>query len=157
MEVVGECDNSLAAVVAIHEARPPLIFLDVQMPGLDGFGVLAALDLNPMPQVVFVTAHDAFALRAFEVHALDYLLKPFDADRFAKVMERARQQLQRNEPDAWEARLRKLLAETQPTTQPLKRLFIQQNERAFFLPVETLCRIEAARNYIQLFTTSGES
>lgn len=156
-DVVGECDNGLAAVEAIHKSRPDLIFLDVQMPGLDGFGVLAALDLNPMPQVVFVTAHDEFALRAFEVHALDYLLKPFDADRFAKVLERARHQLNRNDPHGWEARMRKLLADLQPTSQPLTRLFIQQNERAFFLPVENLCRIEAAKNYIHLFTTTGES
>lgn len=157
VEIVGECDNGLAAVEAIQTLRPDLIFLDVQMPGLDGFGVLAALDLDPLPQIVFVTAHDEFALRAFEVHALDYLLKPFDTDRFAKVMERARQQLHRNEPDGMETRMRKLLAEMQPPSQPLQRIFIQQNERAFFLPVEHLCRIEAAKNYINLVTITGET
>lgn len=155
IEIVGECSNGLEAVEMIQQAQPDLIFLDVQMPGLDGFGVLAALELEPMPQVVFVTAHDEFALRAFEVHALDYLLKPFDADRFAKVLTRARKQLQHRTPDDLDDRMRKLLAELQP--KPLTRLFIQQNERAFFLPVENISRIEAAKNYINLHTTTGES
>lgn len=156
-EVIGECANGLEAVTAIRQMHPDLIFLDVQMPGLDGFGVLAALEREPLPQIVFVTAHDEFALRAFEVQALDYLLKPFDADRFAKVLKRARQQLLHNKSDRLEARMRELLAEIKPSSQPLTRLFIQQNERAFFLPVENLCRIEAAKNYLRLFTTNGET
>jgi len=78
LELVGECADGREAVAAIQKQAPDLIFLDIQMPELDGFAVLDALDLDPMPVIVFVTAHDKFALRAFEVHALDYLLKPFD-------------------------------------------------------------------------------
>src|SRR4051794_34178698 len=83
--VVGECDDGHKAVAAIREHRPDLIFLDVHMPELDGFGVLAALGGDSVPAVIFVTAYDRYALRAFEFHALDYLLKPFDRERFARA------------------------------------------------------------------------
>src|ERR1044071_6759260 len=78
MEIVGECADGTEALATAGQERPDLIFLDVQMPELDGFGVIAALEGTPMPAVIFVTAYDRFALKAFEVHALDYLLKPFD-------------------------------------------------------------------------------
>src|SRR6266446_10360265 len=95
IEMVGECANGREAVSAIKRHSPDLVFLDVQMPELDGFGVLAELKDEPMPAIIFVTAHDQFALRAFEVHALDYLLKPFDSGRFRKALERARERIQR--------------------------------------------------------------
>jgi len=85
IEVVGEAGDGREAITIIQSVKPDLIFMDVQMPGLDGFGVIDAIDAQTMPQVVFVTAHDQFALRAFEVHALDYLLKPFDLARFRKI------------------------------------------------------------------------
>jgi two-component system, LytTR family, response regulator len=150
VEVIGECSNGAEAVEAIQRLRPELIFLDVQMPGLDGFGVLAELKLEPLPQVVFVTAHDEFALRAFEVHALDYLLKPFDPDRFSKVLTRARAQLQRNGPDELEAQMRKLLAELRREQPYLERLLIEQDGRAFFLLVARIRWVEAARNYVNV-------
>ncbi|MCI0662627.1 MAG: response regulator, partial [Acidobacteria bacterium] len=81
-EIVGEAETGLAAVRVIEESQPDLVFLDVQMPGLDGFGVIEALKISPLPQIVFITAYDHFALKAFEVHAIDYLLKPFDQSRF---------------------------------------------------------------------------
>ena len=90
-DVVGECDSGLAAVEVIRRVAPDLVFLDVQMPGLDGFGVVQQVGADRMPMVVFVTAYDAHALRAFEVHALDYLLKPIDDERFARAVDRARQ------------------------------------------------------------------
>src|SRR5215208_4190675 len=94
-EVVGECGSGEEAVARIEADDPDLVFLDVQMPGLDGFGVLESIGSNgdKMPAVVFVTAYDQFALRAFEAHALDYLLKPFEAERFGKALDRVRQQL----------------------------------------------------------------
>jgi two-component system LytT family response regulator len=92
--VVGESRNGSEAVRAIRAARPDLVFLDVEMPGLDGFGVLRALAPGPLPLVVFVTAFDDYAVRAFEVHAVDYLIKPFSDRRFADTLSRARQQLQ---------------------------------------------------------------
>ena len=91
--VAGECINGREAVAAIHETAPDLLFLDVQMPELDGFGVLREVGTDGVPSVVFVTAYDQYALRAFEVHALDYLLKPFSDDRFRESLERAKAQV----------------------------------------------------------------
>src|SRR5688572_5330252 len=93
-EVVGEAETGPEAVRLIESMTPDLIFLDIQMPGLDGFEVLAAVREIPQPQVIFITAYDHFALKAFEVHALDYLLKPFDQARFGKVLDRARDHFQ---------------------------------------------------------------
>src|SRR5262245_48515982 len=90
IEIIGECADGRQAVATVEELRPDLLFLDVQMPLLDGFGVLEALGVEQLPAVIFVTAHDRYALRAFEVHALDYLLKPFDRDRFHKALQRAK-------------------------------------------------------------------
>src|SRR5213080_4235799 len=96
IEIAAECANGFEAVKAIAETAPDLVFLDVQMPKLDGFEVLELLD--PVPAIVFVTAYDQYAMRAFDAHAVDYLLKPFDAARFARALERARQRLgQRSE------------------------------------------------------------
>jgi two-component system, LytTR family, response regulator len=149
LEIVGEAASGREAVQAIECERPDLVFLDVQMPGLDGFGVLAALDFEPLPQVVFVTAHDQFALRAFEVHALDYLLKPFDAGRFQKVLDRAREHLRRRRDSGGEE-LSRLLAQLTGKPRYLERLLIHVDERAFFLQVERIQWIGAARNYVTL-------
>ncbi len=153
LEIVGEAGNGGEAVQAIERERPDLVFLDVQMPGLDGFGVLTALDFEPLPQVVFVTAYDQFALRAFEVHALDYLLKPFDADRFQKVLERARDHLRRDRDRGEE--LSRLLAQLSGKPRYLERLLIHAGESAFFLQVERIHWLEAARNYVKLHTDGG--
>src|SRR5437867_9331153 len=93
IELVGECADGRQAVEAIKEKAPELIFLDIQMPELDGFAVLEAVAAEPMPVIVFVTAHDKFALKAFEVHAVDYLLKPFDRERFESALNRALEQV----------------------------------------------------------------
>lgn len=150
IEIVGEACDGREAIAAIQRERPDLIFLDVQMPGLDGFGVLTALDVQPMPQVVFVTAHDQFALRAFEVHALDYLLKPFDLKRFRKVLSRARAQLQRIGANDLDDRMSKLLKEIRAGERYAERLLIKAEERAFFLQVDQICWIEAAKNYVNI-------
>src|SRR5579864_5321938 len=97
VELVGECADGRQAVASIHELSPDLIFLDIQIPELDGFGVLEAINSEPMPVIVFVTAHDKFALRAFEVHAVDYLLKPFDRERFEKDLSRATERVKQRE------------------------------------------------------------
>src|SRR6185436_12350640 len=99
VEIVGEAENGLEAVERIAELAPDLVFLDVQMPELDGFGVIEAVGVGEMPHVVFVTAFDEYALRAFEVRALDYLLKPFTPERFAAVMDRARAEFARTSSD----------------------------------------------------------
>jgi two-component system LytT family response regulator len=153
IEVLGERGGGSEAVEAIESERPDLVFLDVQMPELDGFGVIAALNMQRLPQIVFVTAHDQFALRAFEVHALDYLLKPFDQDRFRKVLGRARDFLARDRREDLDERMNKLLDEVRAGgVRYAERLLINSNGRAFFLQVERIDHVEAAKNYVRIHT-----
>jgi two-component system LytT family response regulator len=135
VEIVGEAATGREAVAAIKRASPDIVFLDIQMPGLDGFAVVDAIERDGGPYVVFVTADDSKALRAFEVGAVDYLLKPFTAERFAQVLERARERI--NRPPA--------VASERPA---LKRLLVTNNGRASFLQVDRIDRIEAERNYV---------
>jgi two-component system, LytTR family, response regulator len=140
VEIVGEASTGREAVAAIKRTSPDIVFLDIQMPGIDGFGVVDAVDRDGGPYVVFVTADDSKALRAFEVGAVDYLLKPFTPDRFSQVLERARERLAK--PAAAE-----LSSNGRP---PLKRLLVSSNGRALFLSVDRIDRIEAERNYVVL-------
>ena len=153
-EIVGEAENGIEAVERISELRPDLVFLDVQMPELDGFGVIDAIGIDSMPHVVFVTAFDEYALKAFEVRALDYLLKPFTPERFAAVMDRARVEVARA-GDAGGSDLRgkleALLAAVTPgRSRYLQRILVHQANRALLLPVERIDRVEADRNYVRL-------
>lgn len=154
--VIDECTNGEEAVAAIHARTPDLVFLDVQMPLLDGFAVLEAVGVAQMPVVIFVTAYDQYALQAFDVHALDYLLKPFDRERFQKALGRARVHLRRQGLDALSGRLEALLADYQAEGQPaqettsLKRLAVKTGGQVFFLNVEEIDWIEAAGNYAGL-------
>src|ERR1043165_302645 len=108
IEIIAECGNGRDAVRLIEEQKPDLVFLDIQMPELDGFGVIEAVGLERLPAIVFVTAYDKYALRAFDVHALDYLLKPFDPERFATALARARVQIERKEISDLSERLQSL-------------------------------------------------
>jgi two-component system LytT family response regulator len=148
--IVGECGDGRQAVNDLRQLEPDLVFLDVQMPALDGFGVLEALDNERLPAVIFVTAHDRYALRAFEVHALDYLLKPFDRERFQKALERVRNQLEHAETAASRQRLLALLEDVQAARKPLQRVVIKSEGRVFFVRVEDIDWIEAAGNYLRL-------
>jgi two-component system LytT family response regulator len=143
-EVIGEASDGAEAIASIARLRPDLVFLDVQMPKFDGFEVAAALTL-PLPEIVFVTAHDQFALKAFEVHALDYLLKPYDEDRLLKVLERVRER--RRAGDVVE-RLQRLIADLQQTY--TERILITENERSFFVAISDIAWIEASRNYLMI-------
>src|SRR5262249_43175512 len=113
VEVVGKCANGQEALSAIRSLLPDLVFLDVQMPGLDGFGVLSRLDASRLPLIVFVTAYDRHAVRAFEAHALDYLLKPFEYGRLREAVRRARAQLNQRARTEQTTRLTALLEELQ--------------------------------------------
>ena len=148
--VVGECGDGQQAVTLINELQPDLLFLDVQMPVLDGFGVVESLDIDRMPAIIFVTAYDRYAIRAFEVHALDYLLKPFDRDRFQRALSRARDELSRQEKKASTEKLLELLEDVQTQRKPLQRLVIKAAGRVFFLRLEEIDWIEAAGNYVKL-------
>src|ERR1700722_9939290 len=109
-EIAGEAGDGAEAIAAVERLRPDVVFLDVQMPKLDGFQVASALK-PPLPEIVFVTAHDQFALKAFEVHALDYLLKPYDEDRLLKVLDRVRERRKGTGGRELMERLQRLLAE----------------------------------------------
>jgi two-component system LytT family response regulator len=117
IEVIGEAANGREAIQLVRKERPALVFLDVQMPELDGFGVLAELSEEERPAVVFVTAYDKFALKAFDVHAIDYLLKPFDKERFQTALHRALDHLSRQKPQAIHDQLSALLQELRPASQ----------------------------------------
>jgi len=154
VEIVGEADNGADAVERIADLQPDLVFLDVQMPELDGFGVIDAIGVQSMPHVVFVTAFDEHALRAFEVRALDYLLKPFTPERFSAVMDRARSQ--RSKASSAEAdQLREKLDALMSTVaggrpRYLQRVLVHHANKAFLLPVDRIDRVEADRNYVRL-------
>ena len=150
LEVVGECNNGRDAIAAIQRLSPDLVFLDVQMPGLDGFGVLAELQTERLPLVVFVTAFDRHAIRAFEVHALDYLLKPFEYDRLRQAVRHARTQLAQGPDAADQTRLISLLEELHNRGQSWNRLAIRDAGRIVFLQPDQIDWIEADGNYVRL-------
>src|SRR5499426_4352929 len=125
IEVIGECANGREAVAVIQREVPDLVFLDIQMPRMDGFGVIEAVGVKRMPQVIFVTAYDEHALRAFEVSALDYLLKPIDGARFFEALERARNRIRGNNLEAISERLRQMMATLKAERKYLERLSIK--------------------------------
>ena len=155
VDVVGECSNGRDAVTAIHERAPDLVFLDVQMPELDGFAVVSAIGAQRMPVTVFVTAFDQYALKAFEAHALDYLTKPFDRERFQTSLGRAKQQVQlrrkasQSNP-ALNDRLMALLSDFEKRQQYADRLMVKTAGRVLFLRVEEIDWVEAAGSYVRL-------
>lgn len=148
VEVAGECGDGASAIAAIEEHEPDLVFLDVQMPEADGFEVVRAVGPERMPPVIFVTAFDQYALRAFDVHACDYLLKPFDRQRFAAALQRARGRLREKRsatPD-----LRALLEELRPAPRFAGRLVIRDGGRVLFLGTDEIDWIGAAGNYVEI-------
>jgi two-component system LytT family response regulator len=164
VDVVAVCANGPDAVRTVREARPDLLFLDVQMPEMDGFGVLQALGGDGLPQVVFVTAYDQYAIQAFEVHALDYLLKPYTPARLSAAVRRAARQIAA--PRATPAdRLTELLEHLERERRELgarlgggapaqpahtTRMLVKNGERMFFVPVEKIDWLEAEGNYVRL-------
>ena len=146
VEITGECDAGAAAIEAIESSIPDLVFLDIQMPEVDGFAVMEAIGRERMPRVIFVTAYDQYAVRAFEVHALDYLLKPFDRERFDEALHRAKQELQ---SPAWTERMFALLQESRGG-EYLQRVIIRNQGRVFFLTAGEIDWLEAQGNYVNL-------
>ena len=154
LEVIAECQNGTEAVDSITHLQPDLVFLDVQMPGATGFQVIETVGPARMPLVVFVTAFDKYALRAFDVHALDYLLKPFDRERFEQTLARARQQLERRASSDLERRLLELVQDLKGPTHRLERFVIKSGGRVFFVRSDEIDWIEAAGNYVKLHVGS---
>jgi two-component system LytT family response regulator len=149
IEVVGECGSGPQAVEAVRSIAPDLLFLDVQMPGMDGFGVLEELRDERMPFVIFVTAYDKYAVKAFEVRALDYLLKPFHRERFSRATERAKAQL-RDAAGDFKAQLRDLIQELRPQTHYLERILVKTSGTVLFLKTGEIDWISAEENYVRL-------
>ena len=157
IEVVGECADGAQAVAAIERLEPELVFLDVQIPVMDGFGVIRAVTPQRMPMVVFTTAYDEYALRAFEVHALDYLLKPFDGPRFLRTLERARERLERQRAGDLGKRLLAMVQDLKPErSQNADRLVVKSGGRIYFIRIDEIDWIDAAGNYVRLHV-KGES
>jgi two-component system LytT family response regulator len=150
IEVVGEAANGREAVGAIWSLTPDLVFLDVQMPQMDGFEVVEEIGDERMPAVVFVTAFDEFALRAFEVNALDYLLKPFEEERLSKTVERVKRQLKKGERGSLEEKLLKLLDEVPERSEYVKRIPVKTAQYTVLVVVEDIDWVGGAGNYLEL-------
>jgi two-component system LytT family response regulator len=157
IDVVGEARDGEEAVSAILAHAPDLVFLDIQMPKMDGFEVIKTIGPENMPLVVFVTAYDQHALKAFDVRALDYLLKPFDRERFAESIGRVRQAIERSGSDEIGRRLLELVRELKPGgAQRSDRLVIKSAGRLFFLRIDEIDWVEAAGNYVKLHVGTDE-
>lgn len=150
IEIVGMPASGPEAVQAINELAPDLVFLDVRMPELDGFGVLAAIDPAQMPVIIFVTANDDFALRAFDVHALDYLVKPCTTDRFQTALHRARRQIHRNKSGETQRRMGALLDDIKARPKLAERLPVKSEGKIIFVRLSDIDWVEAADNYVKL-------
>ena len=149
VEVAGVASSGLEAVDCIRHKAPDLVFLDLQMPGLDGFGVIEAIGVERMPATVFVTAFDEYAVRAFEVQALDYLLKPFGRQRFQAALARARRHLERERQGAMAGRLAELLQMRRPG-EGRERILVKSGGRVSFIEIDSIDWVEAEGNYVRL-------
>ena len=150
VEVVGECPDGLSAVRAVRELAPDLLFLDVQMPEMDGFQVLREVGPELVPAVIFVTAYDQFALQAFDVHAVDYLLKPFGRERFHGAVERAKKQIRQRLTGDADGRVRALLDDVGAAPKYPKRLAVKSSGVTVILAVDEIDFVEGAGNYLRI-------
>lgn len=151
VQILGEARNGVEALERIRELRPDLVLLDVQMPGVDGLAVVAALEPEERPAIVFVTAHGEHAIRAFDLHAVDYLLKPFDAERFATSLRRARARMAEEKVD----RLEELLATLEHARAYPERLLLKQQGTVVVVLADDIDWIEAADNYVKIHARTG--
>jgi two-component system LytT family response regulator len=151
VRMLGEARNGEEALERIRELRPDLVFLDIRMPGMDGLAVVAALEPEERPAIVFVTAHGEYAIQAFDMHAVDYLLKPFDAERFATALRRARGRLSEGTADRLEA----LLATLRPAPAYAERLLLKHEGTVVVVPSNDIDWIEAADNYVNVHARTG--
>jgi two-component system LytT family response regulator len=149
LEIVGECCSGAEAVQAIQSSHPNLVLLDVQMPDFSGTDVVREVGTSKMPAVIFITAYDEYAVQAFELNAVDYLLKPFDEQRFRRSIERARERVSSENHSGLAERLAALLDETRK--QWAEKLVVRNGERYEFVPTGTIDWIESANNYVELY------
>jgi two-component system, LytTR family, response regulator len=155
--IVAEAHDGVHAVELIEEMKPDLVFLDIQMPELDGFGVIKEIGVEGMPTTIFVTAYDEFALKAFEVHAFDYLLKPIESERFAEALDRARTQIALKDTTDSGDKLRRLLESLQPNKQMLQRLAIKSTGKITFVNTADIEWIQANGDYVWIHAQGKKS
>lgn len=150
---IREARNGIEAVAAIRKAPPDLVFLDIQMPEMDGFAVVREIGAESMPSIVFVTAHDRFAIQAFDINAIDYLLKPVTRERFAQGLERAKTRMNSRLPEKSKREILSLLESVATPQRYVKRLAVRSAGKTLFVNVEQIDWIEAAENYVKLHAT----
>lgn len=151
LEIVDVCANGIEAIASVKKKSPDLIFLDIQMPEMSGFEVVEKINTKNLPGIIFVTAYDEFALRAFELHALDYLLKPFNRDRFLSAVDHARETLRSSEQSEITAeQIRTMVSTLHKKENPLDRIIVKTNGRIIFLKLSDIDWIEAAGNYVKV-------
>lgn len=151
IEIAAECRNGLEAVSAVMEHCPDLLFLDIQMPGMNGFEVLSEISGSDLPEIIFVTAFDQYTLDAFSAHALDYLLKPFDDDRFNEALNYARTRMdQKHRVMARQSSLVSFIQKLEKEDKYIKRLQVKLNQRIFLVNVDEIDSIEAEGCYVRI-------
>jgi len=155
VEIVGECNDGKSAVALIQKHKPDVVFLDVQMPAMDGFAVLDAIGVEQLPEVIFTTAYEKYAIRAFELHALDYLLKPFDQTRFRDAMRHAKERLNQRQQEDGRLQISALLENVKSQPKYLERLIIKAEGRISFLDAREINWIEADDKYVHLHTAKA--
>jgi len=149
IEIIGECDNGFDAVKLCNELKPDLLFLDIQMPKLTGFEVIELLDIKP--NIIFSTAYDQYALKAFELSAIDYLLKPYNKDRFNQALTKAMDSIGKKEITAGS----KLLATREELNDSIDRVVIKNGAKIKILPITQINYIEAQDDYVMIYSTEG--
>jgi two-component system, LytTR family, response regulator len=154
IEVIAECGDGRSAVTAINEHHPDLVFLDIQLPERNGFDVISDLGSSRLPAIIFVTAYDRFALKAFEVHAIDYLLKPFDIERFERALRHAKSQLGKSESKGQDEAIRELAGNLRSERSGTKRISIKSSGKLIFIRTDEIDFVEAADNYVKVHVGS---
>lgn len=152
IEVLEECENGFTGLKSINEKKPDLVFLDIQMPKINGFEMLEVLDVKPL--IIFSTAHDEFALKAFEHSALDYLLKPYSQKRFSDAVNKAVERIRSGKTQAGE--MEKFQEEADQREDYLHRIVVKDGSNVHVIPVDEIVRFEAADDYVEIFTTKGK-
>jgi two-component system LytT family response regulator len=152
IEIAGECENGFDALKTIMEVKPDLIFLDVQMPKIDGFELLEILE--DKPEIIFTTAYDQFAIKAFEMNAVDYILKPFSKERFLQALGKARQRLESSSPEG-PAKLAKMQEQLDEGSEEIDRVITRLGSKIHVIPVEKIHYIESSDDYVMIYSESG--
>ncbi|PLW96574.1 MAG: DNA-binding response regulator [Marinilabiliales bacterium] len=151
IELIGECDNGFDGVKAINEAKPDLVFLDIQMPKLTGFEMIELLD--EVPDVIFTTAFDQYAIKAFELSAVDYLMKPFSKKRFSEAIEKVYLRISQNKQ---KPKIQEFANQVKEDTEEIERIFVKTGSKIDVVPVNEIIHIESEDDYVEIFTPKGK-